>query len=197
LEWNEIAEIKPKNNGLILVNADDSIRVFINSQIDDYPEVIKFIQQKLRDLLKLQQSTEFHQNIIESSFLLIFGVGLLLFVIYSVFGDGLSNNLIVPIFAALAASIFLVWNGLSKIRKLSLENDLLVIDYIFWKQQYHAKEIEAVGLEQKMNKNQISYPVYISLQKGKQIVVEKVKEGNPILLNALEEWLQKYKKSLS
>jgi len=196
LAWNEVIEIKPKNNGLLLLNADNSIKVFVSPQIDEYPDVIKLIQQKLSYLWHSNETAEFHQGIVETIIQLFMGIGLLLFVAFWIFSKGLASDVIIPAIVTLIASTFFIWNGLTKIRKLSLQDDFLVVDYVFWQRQLHVKEVESVYLEQEMGKNQISYPVYIRLQDGKQIVLKKVREGNPVLLSALEQWLQKYQKSV-
>lgn len=196
LEWNEVTEINPKNNGLVLLNGDNSIKVFVSPQIDEYPEVMKLIQQKLSYLWQANQTTEFHQGIVESIIQLFIGIGLVLFVVFWVFTKGLASDVIILAIITLIASTFFIWNGLTKIRKLSLQNDFLVVDYLFRQRQLHVKEVDSVYLEQEMGKNQINYPVYIRLHNGKQIVVKKVREGNPMLLTALEQWLQKYQKSV-
>ena len=197
LAWNDITEIRPKNGSIVLVNANDDIDVFVNPQIDDYPEVIKFIQQKRSDLWKLQQTTEFHQGIVESVYLLILGAGFLALIGLAIFREGFSADRIGLFLLVCAICAVAIWKGLSKIRALSLENEVLIVKYILWKQPYHVRKVESVSLEQQMNKNQVNYPIHIRLSNGHQIILENIKEGNPILLDALEQWLLRYKKTIS
>ncbi len=197
MEWFEIVEIYPKNSGIVLVNIDTDNNVFINSQIEDYPEVVKIIQQKRPDLWKLQDTSEFHQNIIESIFMLTIGTGLLFMIGLMVFQEGFSKDGVVLVLGMLAICAFITWTGLSKIRGISLEGNILIVKYIFWNQQFHVDEIKSVGLEQEVNKTQVNYSVHIKLKNGSQVVLQKVKEGNVILINALENWLKKYKVSSS
>ena len=86
----------------------------------------------------------------------------------------------------------LIWQGI-KIREITFDMDYLVAKYLAWKRRIHVSEIVSVALEQKMGKNEVSYPVHIKLRSGKQLVVEKVKEGNPTLLNAIETWMETHK----
>jgi hypothetical protein len=69
----------------------------------------------------------------------------------------------------------------------------LIAKYIVGERQIHVSEIKSVGLEQKMGKNEISYPVHIQLRNGKRLVLEKVQEGNPMLVNTIENWMNKHK----
>lgn len=193
LEWIEVAEIKPKSGGIVLINIDSDIKVFINPQIEDYPEVVKFIQQKRPELWKLQETTEFHQNILQNIFMLVVGAGPLVMIGAVVIREGLSKDGIVPVLGVFAFCAFAIWSGTSKIRMLSLEENILTVKYLFWRRQFHMNEVESVSLEQEMNKNQINYFVHIKLKDGNQIVLERVNEGNPILVNVLENWLKRYK----
>jgi hypothetical protein len=196
LGWNEITEIRPNNGGISLINTDGDIKVFINSQIDGYPEVVKLVQQKRSDLWKFLDVLEFHQNIIENIILLIMGVGFFILMGSILFQNGVSSDGIIPSLIVLAIGVFLIWKGSAKIHRVSLENEMLVIKYIFWKRQFHVNEVESVSMERGLGKNEILYPVYIKLKNGKQVILQKVKEGNPILLNALENWFVKYKSSI-
>jgi hypothetical protein len=193
LAWNEIAGIKPKSGGTLLTNNDDDIKVYVNSQIDGYPEVIKLLQEKCPNLWILQETTVFHQSILESLFLVVIGFGFMFFMISSMIDKGFSIQKDYLFLAVLGVCLIVVWKGFSQIRELSFDNDLLVIKHLGWKNRFHVSEVRSVGLEQQMNKNEILYPVHIRLKNGKQVILEKVKEGNPILLSALEQWLENYK----
>ena len=193
LEWSEINEIRLKRNGIMLFNADDSIKVFIDSQIDGYPGIVKLLQQKRPELWKLQETTEFHQSIFESTLLLVIGIGIFLFAIYSIVKNKLSNDVIVLILLA-AVSAYLVWGGLSRIRKVSIDNDSLLVKYLLWERIIHAGDIQSIALEQQMNKNKINYFAHVRLKNGKEIVLENIKEGNPIFVSTIEQWLENNKR---
>jgi hypothetical protein len=193
LEWNEIAEVATKKNGLLLINRDGDEKVFINQQIDDYPVVIGFIQRQRPELWKQNDIRVFHQNIIEATF-----SGILAFpIIYIAIAMSLENGFsfiqdVLAILIGLLIGGVLLWQGV-KIREISFDMDYLVAKYIAWERRVHVSEISSVTLEQRLGKNEISYPVHIKLENGKQLVLEKVKEGNPILLNAMEKWMEIHK----
>lgn len=193
LVWIEVSEVYSKNGGIVLSNVDSDIKVFVNPQIEDYPEVIKFIQQKRPDIWKSQEITEFHQNILQNIFLLVIGAGLLAVIGILVFREGLTKDGIFPILVMFVMCAFLIWSGISKIRMLTLEENILIVKYLFWKRLFHVNDIESVSLEQEMNKNQINYSVHVKLKDGNKMVLERVNEGNPMLVNTLENWLKKYK----
>ncbi|HSO12414.1 MAG TPA: hypothetical protein VLT51_08565 [Anaerolineales bacterium] len=67
------------------------------------------------------------------------------------------------------------------------------MQHLIWKRQFHVNEVWSVTLEQKYGKNVVTYPVHIRVRDKKDIVIEKAKEGNPILVNVLETWMKKYK----
>jgi hypothetical protein len=193
LAWNEIAGIKPKSGGTLLINNDGDIKVYVNSQIDGYPEIIKLLQEKCPNLWILQETTTFHQSILESIYLVAIGFGFMFFMGSSVISKGFSIQKDYLFLAVLGICLLVAWKGLSRVREVSLDNDILVIKHLGWQNRFHVSEVQSVGLEQQMNKNEILYPVHIRLKSGKQVILEKIKEGNPILLNVLEQWLEKYK----
>jgi len=90
LEWNEIAEVATKKNGLLLVNRDSDVKVFVNQQIDDYPVVIEFIQQQRPDLWKLDDTKIFHQSIIEATIFGILGLPIIYITLDVAFKNGFS-----------------------------------------------------------------------------------------------------------
>jgi hypothetical protein len=193
LEWNEIAEVATKKNGLLLINRDRDGKVFINQQIDDYPVVIGFIQRQRPELWKQNDIRVFHQNIIEATI-----SGILAFpIIYLAIVMSLENGFsfiqdILTILIGLLIGGILLWQSI-KIREISFDTDYLVAKYLAWERRVHVSEIYSVTLEQRLGKNEVSYPVHIKLENGKQLVLEKVKEGNPILLNAIEKWMEIHK----
>ena len=197
LEWNEISEIQFKSGGILLKNSDDSIKVLVKSQIDDFPEVVKLIQYKRSHLWKSHLITEFHQRVLENVLVFVMGLAFILFTLQTFFVDGFSKNDIFPVLGMMAFFAFLVWFGVSKIHKVFIDGDTLIVKYLFWNRKYHVSKIASINLQQKMEKNLVRYPVYIYLKNGKKIVLESTKEGNPILLNALEQWLEIHQKNTS
>jgi hypothetical protein len=193
LEWNEIADIGLKKGNLILSNRDADVKVTVNQQIDDYPEVIKFIKQQRPELWRLDEVNPFHQSYLENALSVLIGFGILIMGGWLLFRDGLTTDSASLILIVLGSSVFLVLHGLLRIRKLSLDQDFLVVHYLVWKRQFHVNDVWSVSLEQEYGKNIVTYPVHIRIRDRKDIVVENVKEGNPILVNAIEMWMSKYK----
>lgn len=193
LEWNEIFEIKASKKGLFLFNADSTVKVFINQQIDDYPLVIKFVQQQCPNLWKSEDSQAFHQNIIEATLFGVLGFPAIYLTIVISLENGISfSQDILTLMIGLVIGGVLLWQGI-KIREITFDMDILVVKYIAWEYRIHVNDINSVELEQQMGKNEISYPVHIKLKNGRQLVIEKIKEGNPVLLNAIEKWMETYK----
>lgn len=193
LEWNEVAEIGIKHGNLLLYNRDGDVKVTVNQQIDDYPEVIKFIRQQCRNLWKLDDIQTFHQSHLESSFTTLVGLGIPVIGIWVLIQEGFTKQSGFVLVGTILFSAILVVPSLLYIRKLSLDGEFLVVQHLIWKSQFHVKDVWSVGLEQKYGKNIVTYPVHIRIRNRKDIVVEKVKEGNPILVNAIETWMKKYK----
>lgn len=193
LAWNEIAEVVTKKNGLLLINRESDIKVFVNQQIDDYPVVIRFIQKQRPDLWKNNDTTVFHQNIIEATIagILAFPIFYIAIAISLENGFSFRQDLPTILIGSLIGGV-LLWQGV-KIREISFDMDYLVAKYLVWERRIHVSEVFSVTLEQNLGKNEISYPVHIKLENGKQLVIEKVKEGNPILLNAIEAWMEIHK----
>lgn len=193
LEWNEVAEIGIKRGNLILSNRDGDVRVTVNQQIDDYAEVIKFIKQQRPYLWTLDDIQTFHQKYLEKSFTALVGLAMPLVVIWVLFRDGFTKETGIVLVGSILFSAVLVIPSLFHIRKLSLEGEILVLQYLIWKRQFNVKDVWSVSVEQKYGKNIVVYPVHIRVRDKKDIVVEAVKEGNPLLVNAIEMWMKKYK----
>lgn len=193
LEWNEIAEIAVKNGNLILSNQDGNVKVTINQQIDDYPSVIKFIRQQRPELWCLDDISSFHQEYVESAFSFLMGIAALLGGVWVLFGDDMTANMMMPILFLFGISIIFMLSGLFRIRQLSLDGEMLVVQYLLWKRQFHVNDIWSISLEPKFGRNILLYEVRIRVRDKNDIVVEKIREGNPILVNAVENWMKKYK----
>jgi hypothetical protein len=193
LEWNEVAEIKIKHGNLLLSNRDGDVKVTVNQQIDDYPEVIKFIRQQCLYLWNLDDIQTFHQNYLENSFTALVGLGITVIGIWVSIQEGFTKQSGFVLVGTILFSAILIVPGLLHIRKLSLDGDVLVVQYLIWKRQFHVKDVWSVSLEQEYGKNIVTYPVRIRIRNKKDIVIEKVKEGNPILVNAIEGWVKKHK----
>jgi hypothetical protein len=192
LEWSEVAEIKNKNGNLILINRDGDVKVTVNQQIDGYPDVIRSIKQQRPELWKLDGIKTFHQNIIQSTLLGIMGLPIIYATIAFSLENGfsLSQDLPSTLFGLFIGAI-LLWQGV-RIREITFDADFLVAKYIAWEQRFHVNDIQSASLEQRHGKNEVSYPVHIKLKNGKQLVIEKAKEGNPLLASAVETWMKKY-----
>jgi hypothetical protein len=193
LGWNEVAEIGIKNGNFLLHNNDGDIKVVVNQQIDDFPEVLKFIKQQRPELWHSAETDTFHQNASESVVLIIMSVLIFLTGAWAINIQGLNTETILPIVFILALSLFLFVDGSMKVQKISLDGDTLVLHKLFWKRRFHVSEVWSVGLEQKFGKQAVLYPVHIKIRNKKDIVVENVKEGNPFIVNAIEMWIEKYK----
>lgn len=193
LEWNEVAEIKNKNGNLLLINRDGDVQVTVNQQIDGYPNVVSFIKQQRPELWKLNDIKTFHQNIFQSTILGIVG----LLIIYATIAFSLEGGFFLTqdlpsILFGLFIGAILIWQAI-KIREITFDIDYLVAKYIVWERRFHVNDIQSVNLEQRMGKNEVSYPVHVKLKNGKQLVIEKAKEGNPMLASAIETWMNTHK----
>lgn len=193
LEWNDIAEIGLHNGSPLLSNRDGVIKIKINQQIDGYPEVLKFVKLKRPDLWKLDNIQIFHQTNLESLISIFLGMAMLVATGWALIENGMSKETGLLVLLFLIFSAFLIVPGLIKARKLSLEGETLVVSYLVWERRIHVHDVWSVGLEQEFGKNFISHAVHIRLKSGADIIVHKVKEGNPFLVNAVELWLKKYK----
>lgn len=192
LEWNELAEIENKNGNLLLRNQDGSIKVLVNQQIDGYPEVIKFIKKQRPDLWNLDDIQTFHQNYLDELFQILFGIVIFIAGIWLLIQEGFSMQEAGIFFIFMLLAGWLFFSGATKIRRIFLDGDILVIDQLIGERQIHVSEVLSVSMEQGFGKNFVTYPVRIRIRNKKDIVIEKAKEGNSILVNALEMWMNKY-----
>jgi hypothetical protein len=192
LEWNEIAEIENKSGNLLLRNQDGSIKVIVNQQIDGYPEVIKFIKEQRPDLWNLDDIQTFHQSYLEEIFQVLLGMVIFIAGIWLLMQEGFSMQKAVIFFMFMLLAGWLFFSGVAKIRRVFLDGDTLVIEQLIGKRQFHVSEVLSVSMEQEFGRNVVTYPVRIRIRNNKDIVIEKAKEGNSILVNALEMWMNKY-----
>jgi len=187
LMWDEVAEIIPERDGVFLLPDQQSdIGIYINSQIESYSEVIGCARQKRPDLLKFEDITEFHQSNIESLFLLVVGACLMFRLGGTFLRNALVNGNITQLLLLLALSALIIWKSISKIHSLSLLDDTLIIRYFFWHQAFKVNEIELVELEQQMEEEPPSDFVHIRLKNETEIVLDKVLEGNSVLVSVIK-----------
>lgn len=194
LEWNEIAEVRMKDENLFLDNRDGDVTVVVKQQIESYQEVIKFIQTRIPNQWKLVDIQSFHQNYFEQIFITALGLIIFSMALWKLIQEGISKDSIFILLILLAISLFLVIPNFFHVRKLTLDGDILTVAYIVRKRQIHVDNVLSVILEQEYGKNVVNYPVTIIVRNGNNITVKKVKEGNPILVNAIETWIKKYKR---
>lgn len=202
LLWHEIRSIRPnpKGEGLLLSNSGEDTVIFINSNLREYSEVVKIIQEKCSGVWNSQDINTFHYSPLR---LILFGLSGLMTVLYPIlFSSNSTGKDLVFTTLEIVVGLFLLWYAFTAKQKLFFQGDSIVFKYIAWKHQIHARDIDSILHEKIMfiktfNKIfhfTIQAPV-IELKNGKKVNFGIVTEGKSILLNSIEKWKKKHLKS--
>ncbi len=199
LAWHEIASIQPnlKGSGLIVSNADQNIKIYINPNLKEYEEVVAIIKSKCPKIWGIQDIQNFRYDY-SIQLILLFNCIALSLVAFSEISKGFSFQ---SIFAILCSVSLFVWILLSTRRQLYFSGDSIVLQYITGKKQIiNAGEIIAMQnydlFTIKLGKKPFSilFPnqTLLKLKTGKTLKIGGVREGKQVFESALKKWLTMY-----
>ena len=180
LEWDAIARASARGNDLILYNSDGSIKMFIASQLKGYVEILNSIFKKRPDLFK--------KDDIYISNGLISGLGILIWLALSVaFVIFASDWFLKAVWVVCGIYALVAWFQAPK--SILLENEFLLVSYLFRETRYPAHRIDSITLEE-ANKRDSCF-VRIHLRTGRKIDLSVFPHGGIMEYLPLKRWHRK------
>lgn len=183
--WSEIGRVSTHGQSIRLHNRDEDLILSIDSQLDDYKEIADIIFEKRPDLVDprdkdMQSSSQFRGVLTIGVGVLFIVIGVFLFFIidewerlFSLFFFGLG--------------LFLILGWLFSPRSVLLENDNLLVLYMYKKVSYSANEISDVSLEKVWTKNGYLYFVQLHLKSERKIKLPAFNDS-ALMYQTLKNW---------
>ena len=189
LRWPEIGRVSMRGQVLRLHNHDEDMILSIDSQLEDYKEILDIIFSKRPDLLD-----ESNNTVISASWLshfLTLGFGLFIAIgsvwLFSIFEE--SSRMYALLFLGLG--LFIMGSWFLSPKRIALEDKTLLLIYLFREVSYTAEEIGSISLEKIRTRNGYIYFVQVNLASGKKIKLPTFEQGASLTHQILKKWHEK------
>ncbi len=190
LRWSEIARISIHGQTLRLHSRDEDVILSLDSQLDDYNEVLDIIFSGRPDLLddnenNVMSSSWLRNTVVLGSGLFIIAISIILFFVF----EGFDKIFSLPL---LALGAYILGSWFSSPRSLTLESKNLIVGYLFKEVSYSVDNISSVSYRRK-SKGKSGYInfVQINLRSGDNIQFSLFKHGNAFAYQILKRWHKK------
>jgi hypothetical protein len=178
---------------LQLHSRDEDLTLSIDSQLDDYNEILDIIFSGRPDLLEenennVMPSSWLRNTVVLGSGLFIIAISIVLFFVLEGFDKTFSL-----LFLALGAYVLGSW--FSSPRYLTLESKNLIVAYLLKEVPYSVDDINSISYRRK-SKRESGYInfIQIDLRSGDNIQFSAFKHGNAFAYQILKKW---HKKAIS
>lgn len=190
LRWSEIGRISMRGETLRLHNRDEDITLTLDSQLDDYNEVLDIVFGRRPDLFDASEN-----NVLSGSWLrnvVLLGTSLVVITISIILVfllEGFDKIFSLPLFML---GIYIMWSWFSAPRRITLEGKNLIVGYLLEEASYSADEISSISYKRKRKPKSgyINY-VQINLRAGECIQFSLFEHGNAFAHQILKRWQQK------
>jgi hypothetical protein len=190
IRWEDIAQIIGNSEGsLKLISIDQSVTLKVSSQVQGYPEVVAVIFNKRPDLRKFQGARVYHKTLSSVLYFSLLGLIILFAGVYFVLVERNVPALFL-VFVGIAASSVAIF----PVYKVTLSNNELVLQHLFWAKRFKPDDIEDIWFEETGNHQGISiYGVNVKPRNAKLIRLNQFREGDPVLFANIGAWLEQNK----
>ncbi|HEX2995181.1 MAG TPA: hypothetical protein VHP14_10155 [Anaerolineales bacterium] len=190
LRWSEVGRISIRGQTLRLHNRDEDVTLTLDSQLDDYNEVLDLVFGRRPDLFDISEN-----NVLSGSWLrnvVLLGTGLVVITISIILVflfEGFDKIFSLPL---LLLGVYILWNWFSSPRRLTLDGKNLIVGYLLEEASYSADEIRSISYKRKRKPKSgyINY-VQINLRAGDDIQFSLFEHGNAFAYQILKRWQQK------
>jgi hypothetical protein len=189
LRWSEIERVSMRGQSLKLHNRDEDVILSLDSQLEEYAEILNIIFSKRPDLFDEGENTVMSSSWLANLLILGFGlilisISVLLFLVSEEFDKFFS-----VIFFVLGVYVIVSWFLSPK--SAALEDKSLLLIYFFKEVSYSDEDIDFISLEKRKTRNGYIYFVQINLKSGKKIKLPGFKQGTVITYQVLKKWHEK------
>ena len=190
LRWSEIARISIHGETLRLHSRDEDVTLSLDSQMDNYKEILDIIFSQRPDLLDVSEndalsSSWLRNTVVLGSGLFIIVISIVLFFVFKGFDKIFSLPLLV-----LGGYILASW--FSAPRRLTLDSKKLIVGYLSKEEMYAADDISSIAyMSKRKSKSGYINFVQINLRAGDHIQVSVFEHGNAFAYQILKRWHKK------
>jgi hypothetical protein len=194
LPWLDISHVSMRGQALRLHSQNDDVVLSIDSQLEGYTEILDIVYSKRSDLFDAGDNNDVMSRSLLGNIAVV-GVGLAMMGISSVFVFYLIGEIetFSIIFASIffAMGIFVIANWFLSPQSILLENQTMLVLYLFREMTYTASEINSITLEKRKTRNGYIYFVQINLKIGKSLKPSGFKLGSALMYQILKRWHEK------
>jgi hypothetical protein len=151
LRWSEIARISTLSQSLRLHNYDDDLVLFLDSQLDGYPDILNIVFSKRPDLLDRNDDRVMSMSWLAVISSLSAGLLIIAIAVFQFLATEDVGKIFSLVFLVAGLSIVVKWFLSPK--RITLDNKDLIVGYWFKEVSCSAREISFVSLEKQRTRN--------------------------------------------
>ncbi|HMB22432.1 MAG: hypothetical protein ACM33V_09040 [Chloroflexota bacterium] len=170
-------------------NRDEDVTLTLDSQLDDYNEVLDLVFSRRPDLFDAGENNVLSGNWLRNVVLLVAGLVVITISIILVFLlEGFDKIFSLPLFML---GIYIVWSWFSAPRRLTLDGKNLIVGYLLEEASYSVDEIRSISYKRKRKPKSgyINY-IQINLKAGDDIQFSLFEHGNAFAYQVLKRWYE-------
>lgn len=189
LRWSDIARVSMRGQSLRLHNRDEDVTLALDSQLDGYTEILDIIFNKRPELFDVIENNVLSRNALGLALAIGFGLLIMAFPVFIFWTSEEFDFLYGAIFFVIGLIMMAGW--LFTPQRVVLENETMLITYLYKKISYSINDINSITLEKRRTRNGYVYFVQINLKAGKPLKLPGFKQGNALTYQLLKRWHSK------
>jgi len=157
LSWVDISHVSMQGQALRLHSSDDDVVLLIDSQLEGYAEILDIVFRKRPDLFDVGNNDVMSRGLLGSIAALGSGLAMVCISVLFFYVAGKMETMSI-IFAAVffAIGIFIIANWFLSPQRILLENQTMVVSYLFREVSYTAGDIRSIALVKTKTRMDIS-----------------------------------------
>lgn len=189
LPWMDISHVSMRGQSLRLHNRDDDVVLSIDSQLEGYPEILDILFKKRPDLFDVSGNAMMSRGWLSG--IATVGVGLAVIAISAFIFFAAREVEEVSILSALiffTLGLFIIASWFLAPQSILLEDQTMVVAYLFREVTYTAGNITSITLEKRRTRNGYVYFVQVNLKTGKPLKLSGFWSGSVLMYQILKRW---------
>ena len=189
LRWSDIARVSMRGQSLRLHNRDEDITMSLDSQLDGYTEILDIIFNKRPELFDTAENNVLSRSMLGLILTIGFGLLIMAFPAFIFWASDEFDLLYGTIFFVIGIVMMAGW--LFAPQSVALENETMLVSYLYKKVSYSINDINSITLEKQRTRNGYIYFVQLNLKSGKPLKLPGFKQGNALTYQLLKRWHSK------
>jgi hypothetical protein len=188
----DISHVSMQGQALRLHSSDDDVVLLIDSQLEGYAEILDIVFRRRPDLFDVGNNDVMSRGLLGSIAALGSGLAMVCISVLFFYVAGKMETMSI-IFAAVffAIGIFIIANWFLSPQRILLENQTMVVSYLFREVSYTAGDIKSIALVKTKTRNGYIYFVQTNLKNGKSLKLSGFALGSVLMYQILKRWHEK------